>query len=61
MERRCVECGAVIPRGRLQALPDAVLCVDCVEVRPYTEDDLEPSGADGAEAENDDGGSYRRR
>ena len=25
----CDACGSVIPRGRLKAMPDAVLCVEC--------------------------------
>lgn len=27
--RYCLDCGLEIPKGRLQARPDAVRCVDC--------------------------------
>jgi hypothetical protein len=37
MERRlCMECGRPIPAGRLEALPDTVLCVRCVVVKPIS-------------------------
>lgn len=29
----CVDCGAVIPPGRLAALPQAVRCTDCAAAR----------------------------
>ena len=47
--RFCVQCGDKIPRERLAILPDAVLCVRCVTVKPRTADDIEIDGADLAE------------
>jgi len=31
--RECEECGQPIPKKRLEAVPDATLCVDCLELR----------------------------
>lgn len=44
MGRRCANCGHVICKGRLEALPDAMVCVACSDVRPKTEDDVELDG-----------------
>lgn len=38
--KRCSECGARIPRGRIDALPDTRTCVRCSRVAPITEDTL---------------------
>jgi hypothetical protein len=32
-ERSCLACGKKIPPGRLKAIPDAIYCVRCSEIR----------------------------
>jgi len=32
----CDRCGAPIPEGRLRAMPDSVLCVECAALEPRT-------------------------
>ena len=36
----CELCGAVIPKARLDALPDTTTCVKCSQTQPYTGDDI---------------------
>lgn len=34
VERKCAMCGKPIPAARLEALPDATMCVECSKKNP---------------------------
>ncbi len=39
--KKCIECGRIIPKERLETLPETDTCVSCSGVTPLTEDFLE--------------------
>jgi RNA polymerase-binding transcription factor DksA len=43
--RTCSLCGAKIPKGRLEALPDTAVCIGCSTEERRT--DVEPDGPSG--------------
>lgn len=44
--RLCIGCGEVIPKARLELLPDTRHCIGCSEERRLTELDVEMDGPD---------------
>ena len=42
--RHCEECGNLIPRTRLLALPDTLTCVACSTVQPWNENNFALDG-----------------